>query len=173
MEKELRGRFQIKLDAKGRLNTPSALKSVAANTTFVLTNSQYQGCRCLDVYTLEEWQKLEEKIARMSTLKKEVQAFQRFYIAGGQKVDSDAQGRLLIPKSLREYANLQDHTVLVGMGTKFELWNQGDWDRIFNNLATQFEDTLGVIANMDMGDIEAPSVDKGVVGVNSERGGHA
>ncbi len=148
--KELRGRFEIKLDGKGRLNLPSAL-SASENSSFVITNSQYQGCRCLDVYTKEEWEKLESRIAQLSPLKKEVQAFQRFYIAGGQYVEAGSQGRVLIPKSLREYAGLEDQIVIVGMGTKLEVWNLSDWQKIFDNLATDFEDTLGVIANLDMG----------------------
>ena len=151
VEKELRGRFQIKLDAKGRLSLPAALKDEFPNQTFVVTNSQYQGCRCLDVYTAEEWEKLEVKIGQMSSLKREVQAFQRFYIAGGQKVDGDSQGRMLVPRGLREYAHLEDHVVLVGMGNKFELWNLADWQKIFDNLASDFEETLGAIAGLDLG----------------------
>ena len=151
MEQELRGRFQIKMDAKGRMNLPAALSEVSENSSFVVTNSQYQGCRCLDVYTKEEWDKLDARIAQLSPLKKEVQAFQRFYIAGGLPVEAGSQGRMLIPKSLREYANLEDQIVIVGMGSKLEIWNLSDWQKIFDNLATQFEDTLSVIANLDMG----------------------
>ena len=148
--KELRGRFEIKMDAKGRMNLPSALMD-ADNPSFVVTNSQYQGCRCLDIYPKEEWEKLEDRISQLSPLKKEVQAFQRFYIAGGQPVEAGSQGRVLVPKSLRDYANLQDQIVIVGMGTKLEVWNLSDWQKIFDNLATDFEDTLSVIANLDMG----------------------
>jgi MraZ protein len=151
VEQELRGRFQIKMDAKGRMNLPTALNNVSEDSSFVVTNSQYQGCRCLDVYTKEEWEKLEARIAQLSPLKKEVQSFQRFYIAGGQPVEAGAKGRVLIPKSLREYAGLEDEIVIVGMGTKLEIWNLSDWQKIFDNLATDFEDTLSVIANLDMG----------------------
>ena len=151
MERELRGRYQVKLDAKGRLSLPAALKEIFSDSTFVLTNSQFQGGRCLDVYLDDEWSSLEEKIAKMSPLKKEVQAFQRFYIAGGQAVQGDSQGRLLVPRGLREYAQLQDHVILVGMGNKFELWNLESWQQIFDNLADNFEDTLGAIAGLEMG----------------------
>lgn len=148
--REFRGRFEIKLDSKGRLNLPAALVS-EEQATFVVTNSQYQGSRCLDVYTLEEWQKLEARIAQLSPLKKEVQAFQRFYIAGGQPVESGSQGRLLIPKSLRDYAGLEDQIVIVGMGSKLEVWNLSEWQKIFDKLASDFEETLGAIANLDLG----------------------
>ena len=146
---ELKGRFEIKMDAKGRVNLPTAIHSQEL-TSFVVTNSQYEGCRCLDMYSEEEWKKLESRISQLSPLKKEVQAFRRFYIAGGQKVEANGQGRVLVPKGLREYAQLEDEIVIVGMGSKLEIWNLKDWNKIFNNLATDFEDTLAVIANMDM-----------------------
>ena len=144
-----KGRFEIKLDGKGRMNLPSALE-VEKPSTFVVTNSQYQSTPCLDLYTEDQWQKLEQKIGQLSPLKKEVQAFQRFYIASGQKVECASQGRVLIPKGLRDYANLQEEVVLVGMGNKLEIWNMKDWEKIFSGLATQFEDTLNVIASLDL-----------------------
>lgn len=150
---KLRGRFEIKMDDKGRMNLPSALFD-CENMSFVVTNSQYQGHRCLDIYTKEEWEKLETRINVLSPLKKEVQAFQRFYIASGQPMDAGSQGRVLIPKGLREYAKLEDQIVIVGMGTKLEVWNLSDWQKIFDTLATDFEDTLAVIANMDMANID-------------------
>lgn len=152
--KELRGRYEIKLDAKGRMNFPAALCD-SENSSYVVTNSQYQGCRCLDIYSKDEWEKLEGRISQLSPLKKEVQAFQRFYIAGGQPVEAGSQGRVLIPKSLRDYAHLEDQIVIVGMGTKLEVWNLSDWQKIFDNLASDFEDTLSVIANLDMGVTDA------------------
>lgn len=151
MEQELKGRYQLKIDAKGRLSLPAALKEQFPNSTFVVTNSQYQGSRCLDVYPVAHWQELEQKINKMSSLKREVQAFQRFYIAGGQQVEADGQSRVLVPRGLRDYAALEGEVVLVGMGNKFELWNLQAWEKIFDNLATSFEDTLGAIADFDVG----------------------
>lgn len=153
---QLRGRFEIKLDDKGRMNLPSALFN-CENMSFVVTNSQYQGHRCLDIYTKEEWEKLEKRINQLSPLKKEVQAFQRFYIASGQVMDAGSQGRVLIPKGLREYAHLEDQIVIVGMGTKLEVWNMSDWQKIFDNLATDFEETLSVIASLDMANLDIPT----------------
>lgn len=147
---DIKGRFEIKLDSKGRLNLPSALKSAFPDSSFVVTNSQYQGSRCLDIYPVEEWSVLESKISKMSSLKKEVQAFQRFYIAGGQPMDGDSQGRCLVPRSLRDYAGLTGEMILVGMGNKMELWDLKEWKSIFDTLATDFEDTLAAIADLDM-----------------------
>lgn len=85
----------------------------------------------------------------MSSLKADVQAFQRFYLSGGQVLDVDAQGRVNIPQSLRKYAGLEGATVLVGLGNKFEIWSHGNWQVIYDQLTDNFEETLQAVASLD------------------------
>ena len=132
------------IDLKLRIDHEAIREKLELSPPFILSFND------LDQYT-QDLRFLMMKDKFSTPLKKEVQAFQRFYIAGGQPVEAGSQGRVLIPKSLREYANLKDQIVIVGMGSKMEIWNMEDWQKIFNNLATDFEDTLNVIANLDMG----------------------
>src|ERR1051326_3953683 len=109
-----RGRFETKADPKGRLSLPSTFRQILPRgESLVITNGQYKGLRCLDVYSLAEWEALEARIQNLSSLKAEVQAFQRFYLAGGQVVDVDAQGRVITPQSLRQYAGVDGDIVIV------------------------------------------------------------
>lgn len=85
----------------------------------------------------------------MSSLKADVQAFQRFYLSGGQVLDVDTQGRVNIPQSLRKYAGLEGATVLVGLGSKFEIWSHGNWQVIYDQLTDNFEETLQAVASLD------------------------
>ena len=88
-----RGRFEIKVDPKFRLILPAPFREVVKHTSdsrMVITNSQYQGKRCLDVYPFAEWKKLETRISKLPQLKVEVQNFQRFYLSGGHPVEADA-----------------------------------------------------------------------------------
>lgn len=151
-----RGRFEIKLDPKGRLSLPASYRSVipAQNSEIVVTNSRFQGRSCLHVYTMAEWEKLERKIAKLSALKTEVQAFSRFYLSGGQVLEVDAQGRILVPASLRRFASLESQVVLVGMGAKFEIWSQEDWNAIYETLTENFEATMSAVADLDLGEDE-------------------
>src|SRR5262245_34021924 len=119
----IRGRFEIKLDPKGRLSLPQGLRVGLPGQRIVITNSRYRGLSCLDVYSLGEWQKLERRIGRLSSLRAEVQAFNRFYLSGGQTVEVDAQNRILIPQGLRRFSGLESEVVLVGLGSKFEIWS--------------------------------------------------
>jgi MraZ protein len=149
-----RGRFELKIDPKGRLSLPSSYRQLLVHDSkksqeLIVTNSRYLGKSCLHAYTLPEWQKLERKIARLSSLKTEVQAFNRFYLSGGQVVEVDSQGRILIPQGLRRYAGLETQAVLVGMGAKFEIWAQDVWDKIYDNLTDSFEATMDAVARLE------------------------
>ncbi|MCB0350086.1 MAG: hypothetical protein KDD38_02810, partial [Bdellovibrionales bacterium] len=93
--------------------------------------------------------KLEKKIALMPSLKNEVQAFQRFYISSGEECAIDAQGRILIPQHLRDYADLKDDIVLVGMGFKIEIWSYASWQPLFGQLEKDFEKVMNIISDID------------------------
>lgn len=151
MVNPFRGRFEAKVDQKGRLLLPKGiLSSISAKDgSLVITNSQYKNFRNLDVYPSKEWQKLEAKIAKLSPLKTAVQDFQRFYLAGGQELEPDAQNRILIPGTLRKYSSVASKVVVVGMGHKFEIWAAEVWNHLYDQLASNFEDTLSTIASLD------------------------
>lgn len=149
MDQKFRGRFEATIDQKGRLLLPSSLRDVLKDLPLVLTNSQYQKSRCLDGYSLVAWEHLEKKISTMSPLKVEIQAFQRFYLANAQVLNPDNQNRVLIPKNLREYAELEAEVVILGMGEKIEIWSASKWNKLYDTLADSFEDTLAAVASLE------------------------
>ncbi len=151
-----RGRFELKVDPKFRLSLPSAFREIldsvsraGSTPSTVITNSQYQGKKCLDVYPSAEWTKLENRIAKLPQLKLEVQNFQRFYLSGGHNVDLDSQGRILIPSSLRAYAQIQTEVVIVGFAGKFEIWAAEIWNGLFETLAEDFTQTLAAVSLLE------------------------
>lgn len=151
MATHFRGRFEIKVDPKFRLILPAPFREVVkhiSDSRMVITNSQYQGKRCLDVYPFAEWKKLETRISRLPQLKVEVQNFQRFYLSGGHPVEADSNSRLLIPPTLRTYAQVQSDVVLVGFANKFEIWALEVWNTLFDGLAQDFGQTQGAIAEL-------------------------
>ncbi len=144
-----RGRFEIKLDPKGRLSLPTGYRSVLSVGELMVTNSRYRGKSALDVYSIVEWEKLEHRIAGLSSLRPEVQAFNRFYLSGGQKLEVDAQNRILVPQSLRRYAGLESEVVLIGLGAKFEIWSSESWNTIHTQLTDSFEETMAAVAALE------------------------
>lgn len=145
-EPRFRGRFEVKLDPKGRLSLPPSFR---LSSELVVTNQRLGGRNALHVYTLEAWQKLELRIQALSPLDSSVQAFERFYLSGGQVVELDAQGRMLLPSGLRRFAQIETDAVLVGLGDKLEVWSQVLWETLFQEMTADFVETLAKVASLE------------------------
>ena len=83
--------------------------------------------RCLFIYPLPAWEKIERDIQELPALNAAVKRFQRLVIGYATDLDLDSSGRLLLPAPLREYAQLEKKLVLVGQGKKLELWAEELW----------------------------------------------
>ena len=146
---DLRGRSHIKIDPKGRISLPAQFRHFFNKThQLVVTNSVSQGHRLLDLYSLSEWKKLEAKVNSWPALKAEVQNFRRFYISSGESCELDAQGRVLIPAHLRDYAKLKEDIVVVGMQNRLEIWEESSWNQVFKGLTENFEQILSQVAEL-------------------------
>ena len=139
-----------KIDAKSRLALPVGVRtSLGENKKLVVTNSIYRNKKCLDLYTLDAWLVLEEKIAKLPSLNANVQAFQRFYLSAGTVIELDGQNRLLIPKNLKLFAGIDLDLVLVGMGSKLEIWNKNSWETLQIELSGNFEEILAGVSLLE------------------------
>ncbi|HEY6130785.1 MAG TPA: cell division/cell wall cluster transcriptional repressor MraZ, partial [Halioglobus sp.] len=74
-----------------------------------------------------EWERIAKDIQNLPTLKPAVKRFQRLVLGYATDLDLDSSGRLLLPQSLRDHAQLDKHVVLVGQGNKMELWSEELW----------------------------------------------
>ncbi len=140
------GRHHLKMDQKGRIRLPSVFIQGGLGAEFVITNSLYKGEKCLDLYSLKEWKALESKTSKLPVFDTHVQAFQRFYISSAQNLEKDGQDRILIPTLLREFAGLETQIVAIGMGHKIELWNESAWQKIFSDIAVNYDDILKTVS---------------------------
>ncbi|MFQ5683650.1 MAG: division/cell wall cluster transcriptional repressor MraZ [Candidatus Binatia bacterium] len=130
-----RGSFEHTLDTKGRVSIPSRFREVLlgkGDERIVITNFVIDGIRCLDVYPLDEWLRLEEEIRKKPKFDRRMVLFQNYYLGGAFECDVDKQGRILIPPLLRQYANLKRNVCLVSALDKFRVWDREAWRKIFS-----------------------------------------
>lgn len=125
-----RGGSSVKLDAKGRLALPTRYRALISERfagQLVLT-VHYDGCLLL--YPQPEWEDLERQLIRTPNLDRNTRDVQRMLVGYATEVEMDGNGRILIAPRLREFAQLDKSVSLVGVGKKFEIWNEEAWDRI-------------------------------------------
>ena len=130
------GEYNHTIDAKGRLIVPSKFRE-ALGDEFVVTKG-LDGC--LFVYDNKEWSAFEEKLKALPLMNKESRKFVRFFLAGATNAEVDKQGRILIPAILREFAELDKDVVLVGVGSRIEIWSLANWE------AMDFDDDMDDIS---------------------------
>ena len=118
------GEYNHTVDAKGRLIVPSKFREQLGDE-FVVTKG-LDGC--LFVYENTEWKILEEKLKALPLTNANARKITRFFLAGACQCEVDKQGRILVPGSLRTYAGLEKEVVLVGVGSRVEIWNREAWE---------------------------------------------
>ncbi|MBB3104649.1 division/cell wall cluster transcriptional repressor MraZ [Azomonas macrocytogenes] len=126
-----RGANSINLDTKGRLAMPSRYRDELVSRCagqLIVTIDAID--RCLCIYPLPEWELIEAKLRELPSLREEARRLQRLLIGNAVDLELDANGRVLIPPRLRDYASLDKRVVLVGQLNKFQLWNENDWNAI-------------------------------------------
>lgn len=118
------GEYNHTIDAKGRVIVPSKFRETLGDE-FVVTKG-LDGC--LFVYDNNEWAAFEEKLKSLPITNKDARQFVRFFLAGAASVEVDKQGRILLPGSLREFAELIKDVVLIGVGSRIEIWSKERWE---------------------------------------------
>ena len=118
------GEYEHSLDAKGRLIMPSKLRE-SIGEKFIVTKG-LDGC--LFGFSKQEWTSFEEKLKNLPLTNKNARDFVRFFLSGATECEIDKQGRFLIVANLRQYASMEKDVVIIGVGTRIEIWNKQKWE---------------------------------------------
>ncbi len=134
------GEYNHTVDAKGRLIVPSKFREQLGEE-FVVTKG-LDGC--LFVYENSEWKALEEKLHALPLTNANARKFSRFFLAGATTCEVDRQGRILLPAVLRDFAKIDKDAVLVGVGSRIEIWSKDVW-----NQSNTYDDMEEIAENME------------------------
>jgi MraZ protein len=153
--KTLIGTYECKVDAKGRLLLPTSLKKQLGSLEegFVLKRSVFQPC--LELFPMSEWSKMMLKINKLNRFIKKNNDFIRRFTAGVKMVEIDATGRLLIPKDLVFFAQIDKDIVLNSAINIIEIWDKKQYENAIENATDDFadlaEEVMGNINNDEDG----------------------
>lgn len=144
------GEFECKLDSKSRFLLPAGLRKQidpSADEQFVI-NRGFEGC--LVLYPVNEWDKISARLKGLNLFVAKNRAFYRQFHNGATAVALDANGRVLVPKSLMKYAAIDREAVLFAYADRIELWARNRYNEIMN----QDADAFAALAEEVMGDLD-------------------
>ena len=92
------------------------------------------------MFTENEWKTQEAKFKAMPYTKPEARKFNRLYFSGAAQIECDKQGRILIPKYLKDYASIKRDVVIIGVSNRMEIWSKDSWAKYYSGSKESFED---------------------------------
>lgn len=120
------GEYNHTVDDKGRLIIPGKFRE-ELGLSFVVTKG-LDGC--LFAYAKPDWKEFEDKLKALPITNKTARDFTRYMLGGAADVEIDKQGRILLPQNLRSFATLEKEVVLVGVGTRVEIWSKDKYEAV-------------------------------------------
>lgn len=117
------GEFYNSIDQKNRLSIPAKYRNALSpinQNTFVLTRGFD---KCLVLYPLDEWKKVENQLGSLSSIKIRHRNFVRSIVRCAVHIKYDSQGRIAIPDNLLDYAQITKNVTVIGMIKKIEIWS--------------------------------------------------
>ena len=143
------GSYECKADTKGRIMLPAALKKQLSNhlnKSFVIKRAVFN--TCLELYPLDQWQGLMDKVNKLNRFNKKNNDFIRRFTAGVKLLEIDTTGRLLIPKDLTNHAKISKEVVVSSVVNILEIWNKDLYEKAIDEATTDF----AALAEEVMGD---------------------
>lgn len=142
------GTFECKIDDKGRIKIPALLAKQMegfGDETFVVKRAVFQSC--LEVYPLNRWDLMMEKVNKLNRFVKKNADFIRIFTAGVKTAELDKAGRIQISKDLTLFAKLEKEIVLASAGDFFEIWDKEAYEKVISadleNFSSLAEEVMG------------------------------
>ncbi|MCB0382382.1 MAG: division/cell wall cluster transcriptional repressor MraZ [Psychroserpens sp.] len=144
------GTYECKVDAKGRLMLPAAIKKQllpVLQNGFVLKRAVFQPC--LELYPMSEWEVLMQKVNKLNRFKKKNNDFIRRFTAGLKVIEVDAAGRLLIPKDLVAFSGISKEVVVSSAINIIEIWDKDKYEKAIDDATGDFADLAEDVMGQD------------------------
>jgi len=143
------GEYDHSLDKKGRIIVPSKIR-VVMKENYIEKLFITRGLdECLFIFPEDEWKSQEAKFRALPFTKKESRQFNRLFFSGAVDIVVDKQGRLLVPRYLKEYAHIKRDIVIVGVSSRIEIWAKEKWGEFYSTTKDSFEDIAEKLIDLE------------------------
>lgn len=130
------GEYSHTIDDKGRLTIPAKFRDELESGVVITRGLD----GCLWAYGRSEWDIIAEKVAQLPSTDPAARDYSRFMFSGAFDSIPDRQGRVLLPQKLRDYAKIEDETIIIGVKNKLEIWSPARWDEVVTRVEQAAED---------------------------------
>lgn len=137
-----KGTFEYRIDAKGRLPVPAPFRRLLGQDGGPASVVATLLDQCLAVYTLPQWQVLEQQLLSMPPFAKQSKALARRLASQAAECPLDQQGRILVPPVLRREARLEKDVIVVGVLNRFEVWEPSAWAEFLRESEQLLDDVI-------------------------------
>jgi transcriptional regulator MraZ len=117
------GEYKHSLDEKGRLTVPAKYRDYLMDGAYITRGFD----RNLMLWPVSAFEKISQKVSSTNLADPISRLLRRLFYSGGDQIEIDGAGRILIPQFLRETANLQSEAIVVGSGDYIEIWSPDLW----------------------------------------------
>ncbi|MBI1883297.1 MAG: division/cell wall cluster transcriptional repressor MraZ [Chlamydiae bacterium] len=123
------GTFEHRIDTRDRISVPAKMREelYSGTTKHPIMTIGFE--KCLYIYSRPRWEKFANEVETLQNSHEDARRLERFLFANASECPVDPQGRMLVPKNLREYAQLKDGIFMVGVRHRIEIWDQEEWNR--------------------------------------------
>ena len=132
------GEFTHKLDSKNRIMIPSEFRDDLTEEFFITKGPE----NSLVIYTKDEFDKQSVRLDNLINENKKNRAIKRLFFSSTIKTSLDKQGRVLLNKNLRDYANIESEAMIIGNNTTIELWDVDTWQAYINEVEVKLSDIM-------------------------------
>ena len=123
------GSYQHNIDTKGRVIMPAKYREVLGEVFYATKGTD----ECIMVLSAEGWDELGKKICSLPS--GQAKDLRRFFFSSAAELEPDKQGRVLIPQLLRDYAHLDKDVMIIGTGTRVEIWDLDRWNKYNSDIS--------------------------------------
>jgi len=136
------GEFEYKIDDKGRVPIPPKFRKELKGGVVLAPGIE----KCIIAYPSSEWKKLADTLTSGSITPSKLRRLNRAIFATAFSIRIDGQGRIALPISLRQYAEIVDEVIIAGANNYLELWNKVHWEE---EKATSQEQAWQIIESLE------------------------